>query len=69
MGQAQVMDTKRILDALISHPLLTSLLVTCTGLLTFMHPLPWFLSFLLIAVVVAVAMFYGQKLQIFDQNS
>ncbi len=69
MGQAQIMDTKRILDALISHPLLTSLLVTCTGLLTFMHSLPWFLSFLLIAVVVAVAMFYGQKLQIFDQNS
>ncbi len=63
------MDIKKILDALISHPLLTSLLVSCTGLLTFMHPLPWFLSFLLLAVVIAVAMFYGQKLQLFDQSS
>lgn len=62
------MDTKKILDALISHPLLASLLVSCTGLLTFMHPLPWFLSFLLIAVVIGVAMFYGQKLQLFNQN-
>jgi hypothetical protein len=63
------MDTKKILDALISHPLLASLLVVCTGLLTFMHSLPWFLSFSLVAVLVAVAMFYGQKLQLFDQNT
>ena len=63
------MDIKKILDALISHPLLTSLLVTCVGLLTFMHQLPWFLSFVLIAVVITVAMFYGQKLQLFNQNS
>ncbi len=63
------MDTKMILDTLISHPLLTSLLVTCTALLTLMNSLPWFLSFLLIAVVICVALFYGQKLQLFDQNS
>ncbi len=63
------MDTKKILDTLIGHPLLTSLMVTCAGLLTLMHPLPWFLSFVLIAVVIAVALFYGQKMSLFDQNS
>lgn len=63
------MDTKKILDALISHPLLASLLVSCSGLLTVMHPLPWILSLLLVAVIVGVAMFYGQKLQLFNQNS
>jgi hypothetical protein len=63
------MDKKQIIDALVSHPLLASLLVMCTGLLTFMHSLPWFLSFSLVAVLVAVAMFYGQKLQLLDQNS
>ncbi|MEE9425737.1 MAG: hypothetical protein V3V18_12310 [Methylococcales bacterium] len=63
------MDKKLILDAFVSHPLLASLLVVCTGLLTFMHSLPWFLSFLLVVVLVAVAMFYGQKLQLFNQNS
>ncbi|HFD12230.1 MAG TPA: hypothetical protein ENJ32_07155 [Crenotrichaceae bacterium] len=63
------MDTKKILDTLVSHPLLTSLLVSCVVLLTMMHPLPWFLSLVLISVVIVVALYYGQKLQLFDQNT
>lgn len=63
------MDTKKILDTLISHPLLTSLLVASVALLTLMHNLPWLLSLSLVAIVIGVALFYGQKLQPFNNNS
>jgi len=65
--QAMDIDTKRILDTLISHPLLTSLLVASVALLTLMHSLPWLFSLLLVSVVIAVALYFGQKLQLFNK--
>ncbi|MCH9699186.1 MAG: hypothetical protein K0U68_13880 [Gammaproteobacteria bacterium] len=65
----QAAEVKRILDAFVSHPLLASLLVTCSALLIIMHSFPWFFSLILVLAIVCIAMFYGQKLQLFNQNN
>jgi hypothetical protein len=62
------MNYKKILDIFVNHPLLTSLMIATLALLIFMRTLPWFISFPLLAGLIAMSMFFGQKLEPFKLN-
>ena len=56
---------KKILNGLIDHPILTSLFVTDFGILMFKIP-PFPFSFLMLGGLVAMCMYFGQKLALFN---
>lgn len=56
--------TKKIIDALIEHPLLTSLFVSDLFILL-LHKPPFFFSFIMLGLLVALSMFFGQKTALF----
>ncbi|MCI0653744.1 MAG: hypothetical protein L0Y38_07960 [Methylococcaceae bacterium] len=58
------MNFKQILDQLISTPLLTSLFIVDFAILMFHKP-PAFFSLLMLGVLVALAMYFGQKLGLY----
>lgn len=55
---------KKILDGLIDQPFLTSLFVTDFFILLFHRP-PFFFSLLMMGALVAMCMYFGQKLALF----
>lgn len=55
---------KKILDALIDHPIMTSILVADFFILL-LHKPPVFFSMVMLAVLMAISMYLGQKLAIF----
>ena len=55
---------KNVLAALIEQPLLTSLFVTDLGILLFHRP-PFFFSLLMFSGLLAMTMYFGQKLALF----
>ena len=59
------MNFKQIIDQLISTPLLTSLFIVDFAILLFHKP-PTFFSLLMLGVLVALAMYFGQKLGLFS---
>lgn len=58
---------KKILNGLIDHPLLTSLFVVDFGILLFLRP-PLFFSLLMLGGLVALCLYFGQKLALFKVN-
>jgi hypothetical protein len=56
---------KKILNGLIDHPVLTSLFVTDFGILMF-KALPFPFSILMLGGLVAMSMYFGQKLALFN---
>ncbi|MGR9106595.1 MAG: hypothetical protein ACU843_06645 [Gammaproteobacteria bacterium] len=62
------MNFKQILDQLIATPLLTSLFVVDFAILIFHKP-PAFFAFLMLAGLVALAMYFGQKLKLYSFNT
>jgi hypothetical protein len=59
------MDKRQIIDGMVAHPFLTSLLVVDFVMLLFLIRLPIVFSLLLLATLVALALFFGQKLALF----
>jgi hypothetical protein len=59
------MNFKQILDQLIATPLLTSLFIVDFAILTFHKP-PTFFSLIMLAALVALAMYFGQKLGLYS---
>lgn len=55
---------KKIINALIETPLLTSLFVTDLGILLFHRP-PFFFSLIMFGALLAMSMYFGQKLSLF----
>ncbi|MFA6052575.1 MAG: hypothetical protein WC762_08280 [Methylobacter sp.] len=55
---------KKILDGLIDQPFLTSLFVTDFFILLFHRP-PFLFSLLMMGALVAMCMYFGQKLSLF----
>lgn len=55
---------KNVLAVLIEQPLLTSLFVTDLGILLFHRP-PFFFSLLMFSGLLAMTMYFGQKLALF----
>ncbi len=55
---------KNILDTLIDHPLLTSILVVDFFILL-LHKPPVFFSLLMLGALMAVCMYLGQKMETF----
>jgi hypothetical protein len=55
---------KKILDTLIDHPLLTSILVVDFFILL-LHDLPVFFSLLMLVAMMAICLYLGQKMAIF----
>ncbi len=55
---------KKILNALIDQPLITSLFVTDFLILLFHRP-PFLFSLAMLAALVAMCMYFGQKLALF----
>jgi hypothetical protein len=55
---------KKILDTLIDQPFLTSLFVTDFFILLFHRP-PFLFSLLMMGTLVAMCMYFGQKLALF----
>ena len=55
---------KKIIASLIDQPLLTSLFVTDLGILLFHRP-PFFFSLLMFSALLAMTMYFGQKLSLF----
>jgi len=56
---------KKIIDGLVAHPLLTSLLIVDFVMLLFLARLPIFFSLVMLSGLVALAMFFGQKMALF----
>ncbi len=56
----------KIVNGLIDHPLFTSLYVADFFILVFHRP-PFLFSILMIGALVAMSMYLGQKLAIFDK--
>lgn len=61
------MNFKQILDQFSSTPLLTSLFIVDFAILMFHKP-PTFFSLLMLAGLVALSMYFGQKLGLFSVN-
>ena len=59
--------TKKIINTLIDHPLLTSLFVSDL-LVLLLHKPPFFFSLLMLGLLVALSMFFGQKAAVFNIN-
>lgn len=55
---------KKIIDGLINQPLLTSLFLTDFFVLLFHRP-PFLFSLVMLGALVAMAMYLGQKLNLF----
>lgn len=55
---------KNVLAVLIEQPLLTSLFITDLGILLFHRP-PFFFSLLMFSGLLAMTMYFGQKLALF----
>jgi hypothetical protein len=55
---------KKILNGFIDHPLLTSLFVADFGILLFHRP-PFFFSLIMLGSLMAMCMYFGQKLALF----
>lgn len=55
---------KTILNKLIDHPLLTSLLLTDLLILSFHRP-PFVFSLLMLGVLITISMYFGQKMALF----
>ena len=55
---------KKILDALIDKPVLTSILVADTLILLFHKP-PFFFSLIMLGGLMALCLYFGQKLALF----
>lgn len=58
------MNVKQILNQLISNPLLTSLFIVDFAILM-LHKPPTFFSVLMLGALVALSMYFGQKLGLF----
>jgi hypothetical protein len=56
---------KKILSGLIDHPILTSLFVTDFGILLFHRP-PFIFSLLMLGALMAMCLYFGQKLALFN---
>lgn len=56
---------KKIITSLINQPLLTSLFVTDFGILLFHRP-PFFFSLFMFSALLAMTMYFGQKLSLFN---
>jgi len=59
--------SKKILSAFIDHPLLTSLFITDL-LILMLHQPPFIASLLMFSLLIALCMFFGQKLALFNIN-
>lgn len=57
---------KKILNGLIDQPLFTSLFVADFALLLFHRP-PFLFSLLMVGALVAMSMYLGQKLELFNK--
>ncbi len=55
---------KKILDTLIDHPLLTSILVVDFFILL-LHDLPVFFSLLMLIAMMTICLYLGQKMAVF----
>lgn len=55
---------KKILNAFIDAPILTSIFVADLSILMFHKP-PFIFSFVMLGVLVAMCMYFGQKLALF----
>lgn len=55
---------KKILNALIDHPILTSIFATDFFILLFHRP-PFIFSLLMFTALIAMCMYFGQKLALF----
>ncbi len=55
---------KKIINALIDHPLLTSIFVVDLFILL-LHKPPFIFSLLMLSALVAISMYLGQKLALF----
>ncbi|MCX7097605.1 MAG: hypothetical protein NTV43_06820 [Methylococcales bacterium] len=55
---------KKILNGFIDHPLLTSLFVADFGILLFHRP-PFLFSLAMLGALMAMCMYFGQKLALF----
>jgi hypothetical protein len=58
---------KKILSALLDHPILTSIFVADFGVLLFHRP-PFFFSLIMFGALIAMCMYFGQKLALFSDN-
>ncbi|MCX7066321.1 MAG: hypothetical protein QX189_09325 [Methylococcales bacterium] len=56
---------KKILNGLIDHPILTSLFISDFGVLLFHRP-PFVFSLLMLGALIAMCMYFGQKLALFS---
>lgn len=57
---------KKILNGLIDQPLFTSLFVADFALLLFHRP-PFLFSLMMVGALVAMSMYLGQKLELFNK--
>jgi len=57
---------KKILNGLIDQPLFTSLFVADFAILLFHRP-PFLFSLLMVGALVAMSMYLGQKLELFNK--
>ena len=57
--------SKKIIKIMTDHPLLASLFIMDLALLLFIRP-PFFFSLIMMGGLVAICMFLGQKLQLFN---
>ena len=55
---------KKILNGLIDHPILASLFISDFGVLLFHRP-PFIFSLLMLGALIAMCMYFGQKLALF----
>ena len=55
---------KKILEPLLNHPLLTSIVIVDFAILVFHKP-PLFFSLILLGALSGICMFFGQKLALF----
>ncbi len=57
---------KKFMNVLIDHPFLTSIFVSDL-LVLLLHKPPFLFSLLMIAVLIAISVFYGQKMATSEQ--
>ncbi|MDT8406941.1 MAG: hypothetical protein RQ715_06800 [Methylococcales bacterium] len=56
---------KKILDLLVDHPFLTALFITDLTILLFHRP-PFLFSLLMFGALIAMSLYYGQRLSLFQ---
>jgi len=57
---------KKIISALLDHPLLTSIYVIDLAILL-LHKPPFIFSLVMMSGLIAMSMFFGQKLELFKK--